>query len=410
MKILFSPCHYKYEENFEGSEPSLAFNIADRIASKNDGSVVVTGFKQLNDKKQYEIVELQKNKKTWDMSLVNAIIFNFKYYKETNKLIKNNRFDIIHHVLPFGLDSTFNLSLLLNKINGVPFIVGPVQAPQTFIDSDSDASNRIRPVGLWKRLCVPLEVPIFLLPRVAAKYLSRMTLKKASCIIAMNNHAKKIILNLGIDGNRIKVIHPGIDTNKFLYNSYKKIESTSIELITVSYLLKRKGIELIIKALDIVAKNHRNIKLRIIGDGPQKANLKKLVHDLNLDGIVFFEGFVPNHNICEFYNKSDIYVSMSRSESFGHVYIEAMACGLPVITAENNGSREIVINNINGFLIPQEDYEALAEKIRYFINNPKLLESFGKNARMEMENNYDWDRCIIPKYLEIYKKLIEINE
>jgi len=117
-------------------------------------------------------------------------------------------------------------------------------------------------------------------------------------------------------------------------------------------------------------------------------------------------GFVNNEKINEYYQRAHIFVSMSRFESWEQMYIEAMACGLAAIVAKNIGSNSIIINNETGHLIEQGDYNSLSIKIIYLIRNKYILNKVSRSSRIYVGKNYDWDKVIIPRYLEIYKQLI----
>jgi glycosyltransferase involved in cell wall biosynthesis len=179
-------------------------------------------------------------------------------------------------------------------------------------------------------------------------------------------------------------------------------KSDIIELLVICFLVKRKAVDLVIKALAEALKKNKNIILRIVGDGPQKMNLINLVSKLNLEDYVIFEPFVRNDQIARYYKMAHIFVSMTRSESWGQMYLEAMSSGLPIITTHNIGANEIIKKEF-GYLVEQENYKQLADFISSLSLDKQLMEKMGENARKEVEERYDWDSVVIPKYLEIYK-------
>lgn len=405
-KILFNPCHYIYDSN-AGSEPSWAFNIAHRLSLKYKNNVIVTG--KINDKIQkfpYTIIELQKNKSNLDLSLKNAIIFNWQYFLETLKQTKNDKFDILHHVLPFGIDNTFNIFILLNsffKKIKIKFIIGPIQSPLTYQDSDLDISD-IKSGKFAKKKFINFEVLIQKSLKPILTFLSQKTFKKADKIIVINEYTKNILLEKFIPEERIVIISPGIDIKKFVSKPEEKKEC--VEFITAGYLLKRKGMDVILAALEKIVKTKKNIVYHIVGNGPQRENLETMVINRGLKNYVVFHGFIPNSEIQSLYHKADVFVSMSRSESWGQMYLEAMACGLPIISSKNVGSNEIIKDGEFGFLVRQENVDDLVKKMEYFIKNRGKIKLFGKKARKEVEDKYDWDTIIIPKYEKIYQELL----
>lgn len=230
-------------------------------------------------------------------------------------------------------------------------------------------------------------------------------MRNADCIIAINRPTKAMLRERGVEERKIKIIRPGVDLDRFQFVPFKEKESCTIEVITVGFLIKRKAVDLIIKAIREVVKSHKNVHLRVIGDGPQMEPLRRLSGSLGLNDYVTFEGFVPNSEVWKYYREAHIFASMSRSESWGQVYLEAMASGLPIISAVNVGSSEIIEDGVFGYLVEQEDYNMLAERLVYLVENSYQIADFGRNGRAEAEKKYDWETVIIPQYLEIYDTL-----
>ena len=399
MKILFSPCHYIYDQSSGGSEYSWAFNIADSLASKNPGSAVVTGFKNFSEPKDYPIVEVQQDKKKLDMSFKNALIFNLKYFRETERQFRKKRFDLVHHVLPFAIDYTFNLSFLLGR-RQTPLVIGPIQPPMPVADNDRDASDMSgfsQKRNNNKSFLFDFALSVF---RPLLRFLSLQTLKHADRLIVINDYTKDILVSRGISAEKINTITPGIDTRQFVYTPLSQKRAEKIELLTVCYLVERKAVDLLILALAEIIKEDQNVILKIVGDGPQLGALKKLVTESGLDNYVSFEGFVPNSQVQDYYRRAHIFLSMSRYETWGQVYLEALASGLPVISAKNPGCELIITENKNGYLVEPGDYQSLARQAINLSKNKPLLEEFGRRARESVEQNYDWQRVIIPKYSE----------
>lgn len=383
MKILFLPAHYVFDEYLFGSEPYASFNIVDRILKNNSKeSVVVTGKKFLKNNKTYRIIEVQKKKSDFDISFFNAIIFSIKYTIAGIKLLRKEEFDIIHHLRPFLLGSTFNLIVLLGLNKNKPFVVG------SFTSGYKQKDN-----NLISKIIKPL---IF--------FLSIATLKKADKVIVYNEHTKSQVARY-INPSKIEIIPPGKDKNDFIYDKDKKF-SDPIEFLYVGNLIYRKGVDLLIKAFSLAHKKNPNIRLKIVGDGEERKNLEMLANELNLASSIVFLGTIENKNISSVYKNSHVFVSMQREESFGQIFIEAMACGLPIIATETVGARTIINKNNFGIIIPQEDVNMFAEKMLLLIKNKTLAKEMSGEARKIFENNYDWEDVIIPKYLNVYKSVM----
>jgi len=407
MDILLSPAHYLLDEQ-KGGEYGWAYSIVKFLSHKDIKMHIICGAcnsKELKKKNNCSFNYIFKKGRA--LSPVQRFIFSLKCFFTAKKIINKNKIDLIHHILPFGLNQTFNLLAILRYKNK-PFIIGPIQSPQTFtketvgICINNDFTRGIITLKKYKviinKILLFVSAPIF-------KFLSKLTLKNADKIIVVNKDTQKKISIL-VPEEKIQIIPPGIDISQFKYVSFATKKKDKIELLTVCYLVKRKGVDLVIKAVKEVIKENNNIILRIIGDGPEKENLQKLVVELDIEQYVVFEGFVANNKIQDYYKSAHIFVNMSRSEGFPTVCLEAMAAGMAIVSAKVSGFSDAIIEGENGYLVEQEDYIDLAKKLLKLINNPNLILEFGQKARQEVEIKYDWEKCIIPQYLKIYKQLI----
>ncbi len=123
-----------------------------------------------------------------------------------------------------------------------------------------------------------------------------------------------------------------------------------------------------------------NSKLTLMGDGPEADGLKKQVKDLGLTDKVDFLGFVSNELKYETLNNSDCFVLTSAHEGFGLVYLEGLRCGLPVISTDNGGVRDIVQEGYNGTLTEVDDVDAISEAMKKFVEDGKYYQSLKSNA------------------------------
>lgn len=175
----------------------------------------------------------------------------------------------------------------------------------------------------------------------------------------------------------------------------------------VKTLRPKYGIDVLIKAAEIVIKNNpdKKIRLDIYGEGPQKDELIQLSITLGIQEKVNFKGFVQNDKLPEIYNSVSVSVSVSNSESFGVVAVEAMACGCPVITSDADGFTEVVDDGVTGFIVPKRDIEATARAIQKFIDNPALREKMGGEGRKRVIRFYDWEKNV-DKMMSIYNTVL----
>ncbi|WP_019907389.1 glycosyltransferase [Thermoanaerobacter indiensis] len=238
--------------------------------------------------------------------------------------------------------------------------------------------------------------------------LEEIAYKISDNIITVGERLKKYINK--ITQRDVFVINNFVDINKFKFIKINKPDN-KFTILFSGRLTKQKGVIFLIKAMELLLNEFNNIELIIIGNGEDYHTLKNYIKDKNLDNYIKFEGIVDNKFMPEMYNKSDVVVVPSIKldnveEPFGIVAIEAMACRKAVIASDIGGLREIIVDGYNGFLVPDKNPEAIAEKIKYIILNPELSKEIGQNARKTVEEKFSTE-IAIKKYYNIYKKTIE---
>lgn len=164
----------------------------------------------------------------------------------------------------------------------------------------------------------------------------------------------------------------------------KKIDKTKNigtrkKIIGMGRLTYQKGFDILIRAFDMIKEKHSDWDLEIYGEGPLRNQLENIIADLKLTGRVKLPGLVTNP--AEKLSAADIFVLSSRFEGFGIVIIEAMACGLPVISFDcPSGPSEIINNGVDGILVPPDDMETLSEKMDELITDKNKREKLAYNA------------------------------
>ncbi len=144
--------------------------------------------------------------------------------------------------------------------------------------------------------------------------------------------------------------------------------------VGVGNLVPGKAFDKTIRAFATLSKDSGDLRLYIVGDGPERGNLMVLAEQLGVHGQVCFTGRIANRELPSLLQKCDCFVLPSRFETFGVAYLEAMASGLPVIATRCGGPEEFV-NNHNGLLIPVGDQAALEKAMKYMIANHTLYDS-----------------------------------
>lgn len=226
-------------------------------------------------------------------------------------------------------------------------------------------------------------------------------LNSADNIIAVSNKLKDIVKDKNYY-NKISVVYNGIDISDI--EAENSIKPDKINIISVSNLIKTKGIEYNIKALARLIKKHSNLHYYIIGAGVEEAYLKSLTESLNLTNYISFLGKKENKDVLKWVKACDIFSLPSYMEGFGVAYIEAMAQGLPVIGVKGEGISDIIINGENGLLIERQNLNSLEKALSYLIENPEKRTEIGEKAKALVLEYLTWDENA-KKMVNIYNKL-----
>ncbi len=165
-----------------------------------------------------------------------------------------------------------------------------------------------------------------------------------------------------------------------------------------------KSIDQVIRAVAIAVKKTSDIKLMIVGDGPDKKNLEELAKKLGVEDTVIFYGFARGKELLEILQAGDVFITASKSENMPLSVMEAMAAGLPVIGVNSLGVPEIVSDGENGFIVAPDMFEEIGLKIVELVKDDKLRNRFALASR-KLALNYSEEK-IVGLLEDVYKKII----
>jgi len=195
---------------------------------------------------------------------------------------------------------------------------------------------------------------------------------------------------------------------------YKRIENCSLKrnfapngealLMHISNFRSVKRVPDTVRILKEVLESGIGAKLILIGDGPERSETEKLTYELGLQQYVKFLG--KQVAIVELLSCADVFLLPSQSESFGLSALEAMACGVPVVASSIGGIPEVVKHNETGYIAEFGDTTRMARYVIDLITNKKKWQIFSENAVKFAAEQYEAEK-IIPKYEELYRRLIE---
>jgi glycosyltransferase involved in cell wall biosynthesis len=195
---------------------------------------------------------------------------------------------------------------------------------------------------------------------------ARFAMRRAKVILPVSRNLQKSIESYGIK-NQFKIVPNVVDT-KLFYPSFKNQDKgrEKIKILFVGGLVPIKGIPYLLKAIAKIKDKRGDFILDIVGDGENKEKYKKLAEELGLNNFVNFQGEKSKTEIARFMRNCDFYIQPSLYETFGVAYIEAMACGKPVIGTEKGGPKEFITKDV-GILVPPRNTTSLVEAINYML-------------------------------------------
>lgn len=283
---------------------------------------------------------------------------NFKAYKQLVKLMKEEKFDLVHCHAPMGgvigrvAAKSVGIKNVLYTAHGFHFFKG---APKIN----------------WM-IYYPIE-----------KFLSKYT----NTLITINNEDYNLAMNNKFKAKNIELVNGiGLNLEKFMpvseeekyrirkeygYNKEDKI------LIYVGELSDRKNQKVIITAVNLLKNEVRNIKLLLLGKGQLKGEYEKLIEELEVQGQVKLLGF--RTDISQLLRISDIYVCSSKQEGLPVNIMEAMAVGLPVVCSKIRGNVDLIEDNKGGYLIDYHDAEKFKDYIKLLLDNKGICDNMKKN-------------------------------
>jgi len=228
----------------------------------------------------------------------------------------------------------------------------------------------------------------------------KKTLKNIDKFISISQNIEDDLIKLNVLKSKIKNIPNTVYIEKFEKIIVEKKIQEKLNMITVGRFAKqKKGFDLIGNFCDHLRKKKINFNWKIIGKNTSKI-LEQNIISKNLNDIEIIENienieedYFPNSDLIKHYKSSDLYINLSRVESFGITFIESLASGVPIISFDTKGVNELIQDDINGYLIKKFDLENFINKIEEIYNNKKLLYSLSVGAK-NSANNYDLNKNI----------------
>jgi len=230
-------------------------------------------------------------------------------------------------------------------------------------------------------------------------------------VVANSNSGLQVYGQTGKKGRH--VLYNGFDIKRVPKESKGELRNQlgindKFTVVMVASMGDNKDHSSIIRAADKILKINNDVQFYLVGDGPMKENYISWVSSLELDNNIIFTGEI--NNIEQYLKASDLSVLMStNAEGFPNVVLESLACATPVIASQDGGTKELICNGINGYLINKGDYENLSSIIEYLYKNKETLVKLSYNADKTVRSNFSL-KIMIRNFEEILdKKQLFIN-
>ncbi|MCB9201508.1 MAG: glycosyltransferase family 4 protein [Flavobacteriales bacterium] len=251
---------------------------------------------------------------------------------------------------------------------------------------------------LARKIFEEYKIPYIITVRgLSSKYSSEVfkNIKSSESVISLNSSSQKIIKNR-FDKESLLIPHGVSDL--FFSNRNGKIKNKTLRIITICKFLKRKNIDKVIIEL---AKFNNEYIFDIYGKGPEYNTLLELITKHRLQNKIFIKGYVNHYEIPNLLSNYDLFVMPSLPETFGRVYLEAMACGLPVIATKNVGIDGFIENEKEGYLVDWDREGSLYSILNKIFENPKILKTNSEYA-IQLAEKFKWNK-IVKKINNIYR-------
>ncbi len=220
-------------------------------------------------------------------------------------------------------------------------------------------------------------------------WLEFFTLKKADSIRVDSKREKDKLINLGFDSQKITVI-PVIPAKSRL-EAFKKLKLKNSKIptiLSVGFLIKQKDYKTLIKAASFVIKEIPTAQFKIIGSGPERENLIKLIGNLNIT----IENSVPVSLLPSLYQDCSVFVTSSLFEGGPRVVMEAGLAGKPIVSTDVGAVPDMLENDYSGIIVPIGNPDSLAKGILEVLKNPKKAKIFGERARQALIKYCDYEK------------------
>jgi glycosyltransferase involved in cell wall biosynthesis len=298
------------------------------------------------------------------------------------RIIRKGTWYNANYVLPFcvrDFAGKHPVDLIIDDVNKIPFFLPAVTkvrvvpvVPHLFGTTVYRETNALFAtyVYLWERL-IPLVY-------------------KGCRFAVISPSTRDDLVGRGIPAERIDVVLCGLD-----HATYRRIEGIERypepTIVHFGRMRKYKAIDVVVRAFSMIRSELSNARLLIVGDGPEKPSIVRLVEKLDLVGCVRFLGVVTTGELVGILNQAHLFLNASPKEGWGLTVVEANACGVPVVASNRPGLRDSVRNGETGYLVEYGDHAAFAAKSLELLRDRPRWNRMSA-AAVQWAQSMTWDR------------------
>jgi phosphatidylinositol alpha-1,6-mannosyltransferase len=249
----------------------------------------------------------------------------------------------------------------------------------------------------------------------------RFALRHANRVIANSEHTRDTLLEMGVDPARITVIYPGVDVSVFRpgldiagLREGLVIPPDAGLVFSVGRLSRRKGFDQVIRAVAKLREDGMNVQYVLAGIGDDWNYLAGLIREHNLQDAAHMIGAVCEQDLPRWMNACDVFAMPNRdidgdNEGFGMVFIEAAACGKPVLAGNAGGTGAAVLDGVTGLRVAGSALESVAQGLKSLLFNREAAEEMGRRGWSRAQTEFAWER-VAEKTLSLCRKMSRSDE
>ena len=240
--------------------------------------------------------------------------------------------------------------------------------------------------------------------------IKRLVIRKVNRLTVVSSPMVAQATKLGAKLGQVTIIPMGVDlVERFIPKNDRPRGSNS--LLYVGRLVEKKGVEYLLRAMPAVLREFPDVQLTLIGDGPQRGDLKMLTKGLGIEHAVIFKGSIVNEELPSAYQTATLLImpsiitSQGDQEGLGLVLIEALGCHCPVVASAIPAIKDIVIDGVTGLLCQPENETDIAQKIGDLLKNPTKGAAMAYAGKKHVMEYFDW-QGVVDRYKSIYISLL----